>query len=474
MPFVPLLGGAYTAPALIASAQRCVNLYPEATPKGTYAPTMHRPTPGLRPLGTPPSASGWRGLYRASNRALYGVCGAGVYRVHEDWTTQLLGSIPYRTTMVSMADNKNTLVLVDGGEGTGWTIDLSNDAFAQIVDPAFYGADYVAHTDTYFVWNKPNSNQFYVSSSNIVTPLDPLYFASKESRSDRLAAVMVNHRELWLLGEQTSEGWFLSGAAAFPFAILSGVFVEHGVLAKYSVAQIDLTVFFLGRDVNGQGVVVALSQYKANRISNHALEAELRTYSRLDDAVAYAYQQDGHAFYVLNFPTADKTWVFDMSTGEWHERVWIDDDGLEHRHRGQCFANAYNTLVVGDWENGQLYALDASVYTDNGQPIKRVRGFPHIVVNAEWVEYHGFQADVSVGQVDLGDEIFLRWSDDRGQTWCDPLGAPMGPRGEYAVRPMWIGGLGTSPFRTFELSWSGAGNVSLNGAFVDATPTGGQ
>jgi hypothetical protein len=94
----------------------------------------------------------------------------------------------------------------------------------------------------------------------------------------------------------------------------------------------------------------------------------------------FTYQQLGHTFYVLIFPTADATWVFDIGEGLWHERTWIDDSGFEHRIRANDCAAAYGIIVVGDWETGALYQWDLTVYNDNGQPIVRRRGWPDIQV----------------------------------------------------------------------------------------------
>lgn len=50
---IPLIGGAYQAKSIIANAQRCVNLYPEANPQSDQppSPATHYPTPGLVKIG---------------------------------------------------------------------------------------------------------------------------------------------------------------------------------------------------------------------------------------------------------------------------------------------------------------------------------------------------------------------------------------------------------------------------------------
>src|SRR5664279_4113210 len=103
----------------------------------------------------------------------------------------------------------------------------------------------------------------------------------------------------------------------------------------------------------------------------------------------------GGSFYQINFPTADTSWRFDDLTGEWAEAVWSDSNGAEHRHRAACAAWAYGTNVCADWETGALYALDAGTFTDNGAPIVRIRGFPHLVGDGDRVFYSNLLLDMA-------------------------------------------------------------------------------
>lgn len=398
MPRIALVGGAYQSRSVIASAQRSLNLYGEPMPQnqGEAAPVAHYPTPGLTVLGTLPQ-SGVRGIKQATTGGIYAVAGNGVYLVDPTaWTGTLLGNISgLRPYPVSMQDNGNTLVIVDGTAG-GWTVDLPSHAFAAISDPAFYGADRVDYLDTYLLFNKPNTPQFY-SSDSLATTFDSLWFANKESYSDLLVSLAVAKREIWLIGERTTEVWYNSGASDFPFEQIQGTFVDHGCRAKYSVAVYDDAVYWLSYDRAGQGIVLHGAGYTVQRVSTFAIEQELTTYPTISDAIGFVYSLGGHAVYVLTFPTADHTWCYDLTTQQWHEWCWIDNNGAEHRHRANCCYPCNGTVVVGDWQNGNLYALDGAVYTDNGQPIKRQRAFPHITQEFSRVFYREFLADLETG-----------------------------------------------------------------------------
>ena len=317
---VALKTGAYVARSVIASCQRSVNLYAEANPEDAPCPFTYYPTPGLVPLGAPPTPGAGRGVYKASNNVLYTVVGNTLYSVTSGFVWTALGTLAApRSTPVSFADNGVIMVVVDGS-ANGYVITLTTGAFAPIVDTAFYGSDAVWFVDTYFVFNKPATGEFYISQSEAIT-FDPLYFATKIGASDLLTTAAVVHREIWLIGQSTTEIWVNSGASDFPYQIMNGAFVQHGCGAVYSVAQMGDALFFLSQDIQGKSIVVKAQGYQTQRISTHAIETAIASYAVINDAIGFTYQQEGHQFYFLTFPTADKTWCFDLSTGQWHERM---------------------------------------------------------------------------------------------------------------------------------------------------------
>ncbi len=404
---IALMGGDYQARGIIASVQRCLNLYPEINqrenflmlPQAGGAPTLltHYPTPGLTLKATAFSGA-WRGLYRANNGTLYGVCGQKLYAIDAAGWFMVLGSITSTTSFVSMSDNGITLVLVDGSTN-GYLVDLATNAMSPLVDPtgSFVGADKVDYLDTFFIFNSPGTQSFYCSLSNSVT-FDPLYLASKTGAADLLVTLKVFNRQIWLFGQRTTEIWQNVGGILFPFALTQGVFIEHGCAAKYSVCAQDTSIFWLSKNAQGEAIVLRGDNYAATRISTHAIEQIFQTYGVIDDAIGHIHQVAGHTFYVLTFPTGNATWVFDVSTSLWHERAWMDSSGNLNRVRPVVGDNAYGQYFCGDWQNANLYVYDIDNYTDNGEPILRIRSFPHVVNELKRLQYNKFIADMEIGQ----------------------------------------------------------------------------
>jgi len=497
---IPLLAGPYQSRSVIASAQKSINLFPESNAGDPQAPVpvTHYPTPGLKRFKESETISVVRCMYRSTAGKLYAVIGPNVYYVPETGNEVLLGVIADKRTTCYMADNGLAIVLVDG-TSTGYAIDMSNNDFGTIIDPSFYGADFVVFLDTYFVFNRPNTNQFYISLSLVSyslltsgTSFDPLDIAAKIGSADNIVGIATVNRVLILIGVLSTEFWMNTGAADFTFQQVQGVFVQHGCAAPYSIYSEDISTFWLSQDLQGQCIVLQNKGYSVDRISTHAIESEFQAYIRIDDAIGMGYQQGGHAFYILTFPTQNKTWVYELSTQQWHEWNFTDGNGNLVRHRCNAMAFAYRKNLTGDWQNGLVYEIDFNTYTDDGNPIVRLRTFPHMIDDGKRVTYKSFIVDMQTGTIDQtptsapdfnwdynndygpplripSADVTLRWSDDKGVSYGEGMIQTAGAQGQYLTQVNY-NRLGMARDRIFEVSWSAPFRTALNGAFVEIMP----
>ncbi len=313
--------------------------------------------------------------------------------------------------------------------------------------------------------------QITVTSISLQNAVNALNIANKTGFADLLVGLIIVHREIWLFGRQTIEVWVDTGAADFPFGLEGGIFIQRGLLAPYSLCKSDLTPLWLGQDQNGRAMAFMGVQYNAQRISTHAMENEWQTYARVDDAVGFTYQQGGHTFWVLNFPTADRTWVFDIAIGLWHQRGTVDQDGTIHRYLGQSYVNCFGLDLVQRWDTGDLLQMDPEIYDELGEPVTRIRSFPHIKREMRRMVYPHFVVDMQTGASASSNTLTayprtvnLRWSDDGAQTWSATLPMPM-PVGLTNQLMRW-NRLGIARDRVFEISWRTSAQTAMNGAWL--------
>jgi len=324
-------------------------------------------------------------------------------------------------------------------------------------DGAFEGGGTVDITDNYFVYNKPNSQLW--ASSDLLSPItDPLSFASKDGSPDDLVAVIVDRREVYLLGEMSSEVWIDSGAVPFPFTRIPGTSTQQGIAAKWSCARMGNSFAYVSKNNRGEAMIVRMNGYFPERISTHAVETTLVN-QNVSDALAWTYQLEGHEVYVVTFPSIGEngiTWAFDNTTGLWHKWLYRNNQNQFERHRGNCCAFFNQQVLVGDYENGKIYQVAREFYTDDGAPIRRIRRAPHITSDLQRQYFHELQIQfqpgvgLSTGQGE-DPQAMLRWSNDGGSTWSNEYWTSIGKQGKYQNRAIWRR-LGWSRDKVFEVS----------------------
>jgi hypothetical protein len=410
-----------------------------------------------------------------------------------------------------MADNGTQLFIACNGPS--YIYNNTTGGFGPITDPDFPGAVTVAYLDGYFVFNQPNSQLMWVTQLLDGTSIDPLEFASTEGSPDGLIAVVANFREVWAFGTNSIEVWYDVGATDYPLQRIQGAFNELGCAAPYSVAKMDNGLFWLGRDRRGQGIVYRANGYAGVRISTHAVEWQIQQYADMSDAIGYTYQQDGHSFYVLIFPSANTTWVYDAATQAWHERAGFIDGNFT-RHRSNCQMAFNNKIVVGDFENGNIYAFDLDDYSDNGgiqKWLRTWRALPTGTNTLKRTTQHMMQLDCESGvglngavaveniylQTENGNflitengdyliadqsteivqgadpQVMLRWSDDGGHTWSNEHWTSIGRIGEYGRRAFWrrLGMTLKLRDRVYEISGTDPVKIAIMGAELNISGT---
>jgi len=330
-----------------------------------------------------------------------------------------------------------------------WTVLPSNDG-------AFEGGGTVDISDNYFVYNKPQSQLW--AASDLLSPItDPLSFASKDGSPDDLVAIIVDRREVYLLGEMSSEAWLDVGSVPFPFQRIQGSSTQQGIAAAYSCARVGNSFAYVSKNNRGEATIVQMNGYIPQRISTHAVETTL-VGQDVSDAIAWTYQLEGHETYVVTFPsigTNGLTWAYDITTGLWHKWLYTNNQNEYERHRGNCCCFFNQQVLLGDYENGKLYRLSLSQYTDDGQLIRRVRRCPHITTDLQRQYFAELQIQFQPGvglPVGQGQDpqAMLRWSDDGGFTWSNENWVTIGKQGQYFTRAMWRR-LGFARDRIFEV-----------------------
>lgn len=463
---IALVGGSYTERSLPWDAQRTVNLYPTADQQGGSEVSALYGTPGLSLFATAGTGP-VRGSYAAANGRVFVVSGSLLYEVLSNGTTTSRGSLNTSSGIVTIAENGFQLGICDGDKVYMFT--YATNIFGIVTDTDLPSAGAIDFIDGYFVVNQNNTGKFFISGLNDGTTWDPLDFATAESSPDKLNRAMNFLGQLGLFGSQSLEIWRDTGAALFPFSRISGA-ATIGTIAPYTVRSIDTSIYWVGSNDEGTGIVYTAQGFQPKRISTSPIEEILQAVTQPELLYSWHYQQDGHVFYVISGSDLPTSLVYDLSTQLWHERAYLNSNGNYEQHLASCCIYAFGKHLVGSRKDGKIYTMSQAFFSDNGDPLPWKRVYTHLQDEQKQHRYSQLDIFVETGvglQSGQGSnpQVSLRISRDGAKTWSNYYTNTIGRVGNY-MQQVAFRRLGIQQICTFELSGSDPVKRALIGSYL--------
>ena len=446
-----------------ADSQRAINLYPRPVEsRDGKAQNILRGTPGLDDfctLATTPV----RGLLSAGSAAanrLFAVGGSKLYEVSSGGVATLLGDVGDDASHTPVTMELNGGQLLIGSAGQAYT-----DSGIGPTSVGIPTAKQIAYIDGYGIALRPSSRQFDISALNDFGTWDALDFDIKSGYPDYIGGILADHKHLWLFGElYGTEIWEHTGNPDFPFERVHSI--QQGIAAPWSAVRLMNGVAWIGQDTRGKFCAWWAQGFQPQRVSTYAIEEELSLggISTLSDCISWSQVWNGHHFWWLQFPTRGKTFVFDATTGWWHERSYWTGSALQ-RHRARCHAFCFDQHLVGDHTSGIIYKMSDTYGNDNGAAIHRIRQAPHVSENHEPLFHHKIRFNA---QTDASStpNWYLQYSDDKGGTWSTErqVTTPAG----FNHQPKWSR-KGESIDRIWSLRTDVNSNLEITDAFLHLT-----
>ena len=315
--------------------------------------------------------------------------------------------------------------------------------------------------DGYFIATIQNSNTFQVSNLEDGTTWNGLFISTISYFPDNIVSLKVDHREIGFFSGKKTIVYYNSGAGYPPFIPIQGAFLEDGSAAAFATVSVNDTIAWISQNDRGWAVAKIMGNYVGTRISDLGVEFAWSSYT-VSAAVAYAYQDQGHNFWMIRFP--EGTWVYDFSNGTWHQRGFWDKKTASYTaHRSTSHIFAFGMHLVGDWASGNIYQMSINFYTDFGNPIRGMRRGPNISQENKWIYHKEIEFDIEKGLGPIpplldGDgqprnpQVILEWFDNVKQK-SNAYFLDCGAAGEFQKRirkPQ----LGRSRNRSYQLTWT--------------------
>ena len=316
-----------------------------------------------------------------------------------------------------------------------------------------YGPDGVSVlTDTVPIDSEADNGVAYLWLDRYSLPK----FQTAEYVADRITAMTVCSDRIFCFGEKSLQVYtptMTEDAYGNSYSVFSSTgnnTRDNGAEIGATVATLGGRVFWLGSSTIGDHSVWASDGGAPVRISSNSIERELRSLGNIGDAYGFAYAYNGHQFYVLTVPSADRTWCYDMATQEWFNRSTRDPVNGRDRYWAPSFAvAAYGDIYLGCYSAQYLIRIDPDKFTDfrDNPVVKRrtspvfVKDFAPFRLDAFWIEWNTGTTTQNLPTGSASNPTaMLECSNDGGNTWGMEQWAYGGRIGQYSWRTEWRGG----------------------------------
>ncbi len=440
---IPFNGPAYQDISRIMSGQECVNFYLRPYPSISGKKFALVGSPGLESWANLGTSKGIRGLLPTRD-FIFAVSGNQFFRVGKDASVTEIGAGTILTDsgQVGIETNDLDVTVVDGDNG--YVYDLQAGTLTQITDKDFPGGTHIVYLQGFYFVNRPNTGQIHQSTIN--NGLDwPGFFDTAGSNIDNIQGLIEINLDVMVVGEQSTEPWRNAGLAGFILTPLGSAFIQQGTPAGFSLGRANNAGYWLGQDKNGQDQVFQVLARQATTVSTPGIAFQISELTNRTDAIGLTYEQAGQTFYVLNFPTDERTFIYDTGNAAWHERSSILTNDAGRTRNGLWRINSHALFdgnhIVGDFENGKLYKMKIDAFDEDGTDIISTRTASILQKDQNDLTINELQiltepgVGLSTGNAeDVDPHFILSWSTDGGFTFGNEIHVPIGKLGEYTNR----------------------------------------
>ena len=406
----------------VGGSPRLVNCYAEMMGPDNKAPYTIVPCAGAKQFSSESGGTCRGMIYSEDTDSLYVVRAGQLHKIEEDETATLLGFIEGTQSVTMARNNAVPQDIVICSENRLYRI--KGDVFEIKTLPIEDGQNPlgVTYHQGYLVYYFANG-RFYASELASVET-DGTRFATAEGHPDGLKSAIGLGNALYLIGNDTTEVWAVSGGATFPFARVGGTYLEIGTESPNTVRAFNNGAVWVGAD----NVVYFVNGYQYEPISSPEVARLIEADPNRTRLVGFTHERGLNKFYTLQ--GTGWTREYNAQTKEWHSR----ENVLGNAWHMAFSANAWGKTIMGDRADGRLFELDYNLFTDDDEELPWA--FDTTTINAfpDALSFEKLWFDMEVGDgldYQTPGEVMLSWSDDTGVTFKQERRLPLGVQGNY-------------------------------------------
>jgi hypothetical protein len=438
------------------SQERLLNLYARNWPSDAKSPVLIRRTPGLTTFCDLGTSAPVRAMIGHDDR-VYAVSGGAAFAVSSAGVATKIGTVHNSPNTTTGSNGAGEIAFGAGGTYYVW----DGSTFRTVAMTNLTAVQQITSDGQYVLLSDTTTDRIASSGINNAANLPALDFSDADIRPDGTVGIVWHVSYLWVFGTKTIEVWRNVGADNFPYKREAGTTIERGCFASKSIATEGSNVFFVGDD----RIAYRLSGGSIEPISTPAVSRAIEQYDSGANIIGFCWSEQGHKFYGIRFPDR-ATWVFDLLSGEWHERSSHQTDDTTP-WKGVCAILHFGRQLIGG-DDGVVYEIDGNAFSDGATTVQRVLQTPP-VANGQQTTVDEVSIDIKTGFTDIArdQQVALQISED-GVTWSPEIFRNAGQIGDYRRRISWHG-LGQAWEHHFRFRVTDPIDISIYGGGIEVS-----
>jgi hypothetical protein len=407
-------------------------MYQQASEKGKNKFVLHS-FPGQKLIS---SVAGTvdRGQHRM-NEIQYRVLDNNLYEVDAAGVHVARGLVTGTERCIFTDDGTNLIIVSD----LIYVYNSFTGSFTENTNVNLVGTISATFINSQIIYTTPDLS--FISQPNDPFDVSGLDGIGAESSPDKLVRDYVFNQTIYRMGVRTTEPWYNTGTGSPPIDRIDGQEFSVGVGAIHSVTNTDRALYWLGDDK----AIYRVSGGIYERISDDGISNSIEQMTKFDDAFGYAFTLQGQDFYLITFPSDDRTFVINETLGEFG---WFElESGLKGgAYSGTSLLQVYDKNIIA--KGGELLELSLDEYTQNTDTMIRTRVTQSI--NGALLGDEGHEVEMSrmefimeqgVGLISGQGEVprmMIEASFDGGNSWPAKDWVDLGRMGQNSLRVEWF------------------------------------
>lgn len=354
---INVTGPTYQSRSRPLSSQRTVNFYHQFAEGGKDKFVLHS-FPGQKSIDK--SLTGIdRGMHQM-DEVLFRVVGSTLFKVQDTSNPIAIGTVTGSIRCIFADDGDNLVIISD----RIWVYTNSTNTFKENNNVNLVNIISVTFINSIFIYTSKLFS--FISQPNDPFNVDGLDAIAAESSPDKMVRDYAFDGTIYRMGTRSGEPWWFSGVGRPPIDRIDNTQFSIGLGAIFSMANTDRALYWLGDDK----AIYRVAGGEPERISDDALSNTLEGMTVTDDAIAYAFTLQGQDFYLITFPSENRTYINNESLGKngWDEL----SSGLEGSfYSATSLVQVYDKNIIA--KGGELLELDLNTFTQDTDTMIRER-----------------------------------------------------------------------------------------------------